>query len=103
MLTDRYGLALSTGSAAARDAYVEAADLALTFYPGAAEAYDRALGADPGFAMAHAGKAQMLARDWRQPRASFLACRSAKPVTSRSSTLCLPAGPTTRSPPCTLT
>jgi tetratricopeptide (TPR) repeat protein len=63
MLTDRYGLALSTGSAAARDAYVEAADLALTFYPGAAEAYDRALGADPGFAMAHAGKAQMLARE----------------------------------------
>ena len=39
MLTDRYGLPLSTGSAAARDAYVEAADLALTFYPGAAEAY----------------------------------------------------------------
>lgn len=63
MLTDRYGLALSTGSAAARDAYVEAADLALTFYPGAAEAYDRAIAADPGFAMAHAGKAQMLARE----------------------------------------
>src|SRR4051812_7113131 len=63
MLTDRYGLPLSTGSAAARDAYVEAADLALTFYPGAAEAYDRAIAADPGFAMAHAGKAQMLARE----------------------------------------
>jgi tetratricopeptide (TPR) repeat protein len=63
MLTDRYGLALSTGSAAARDAYVEAADLALTFYPGAAEAYDRAIAADPGFAMAQAGKAQMLARE----------------------------------------
>src|SRR5215208_7230361 len=63
MLTDRYGLALSTASAAARDAYVEAADLALTFYPGAAEAYDRAIAADPGFAMAHGGKAQMLARE----------------------------------------
>ncbi len=62
MLTDRYGLFLSTGSAAARDAYVEAADLALTFY-GAAKAYDRAIAADPGFAMAHAGKAQMLARE----------------------------------------
>ena len=47
MLTDRYGLALSTASAAARDAYVEATDLALTFYPGAAEAYDRAIAADP--------------------------------------------------------
>ena len=112
MLTDRYGLPLSTGSAAARDAYVEAADLALTFYPGAAEAYDRAIAADAGFAMAHAGKAQMLAREgdvaaararWRQPRASFLACRSEKPVTSRSSTSLLPDAPTTRSPPCTLT
>lgn len=62
MLTDRYDLPLSTASAAARDAYVEASDLALTFYPGAAEAYDRALAADPGFALAHAGKAQVLVR-----------------------------------------
>jgi tetratricopeptide (TPR) repeat protein len=62
MLTDRYGLSLSTASAAARDAYVQASDLALTFYPGAAEAYDRAIAADPGFALAHAGKAQVLIR-----------------------------------------
>jgi hypothetical protein len=32
------------------------------FYPGAAEAYDRAIAADPGFALAHAGKAQVLMR-----------------------------------------
>ena len=63
MLTDRYGLALSTASAAARDAYVQASDLALTFYPGAVEAYDRAIAADPGFALAHAGKAQVLMRE----------------------------------------
>ena len=63
MLTDRYGLALSTASAAARDAYVQASDLALTFYPGATEAYDRAIAADPGFALAHAGKAQVLIRE----------------------------------------
>ena len=63
MLTDRYGLSLSTASAAARDAYVQASDLALTFYPGAAEAYDRAIAADPGFALAHAGKAQVLLRE----------------------------------------
>src|SRR6266404_2631440 len=62
MLTDRYGLALSTTSAAARDAYVQASDLALTFYPGAAEAYDRAIAADPSFALAHVGKAQVLIR-----------------------------------------
>ena len=62
MLKDRYGLDLSTASVEARDAYVEAADLALTFYPGADEAYDRAIAADPYFAMAYAAKAQMLAR-----------------------------------------
>ena len=62
MLKDRYDLDLTTASTAARDAYVEASGLALTFYPGALEAYDRALAADPGFALAHAGKAQVLLR-----------------------------------------
>src|SRR5262249_17783906 len=62
MLRDRYDLALTTASAVARDAYVQASDLALTFYPGAIDAYDRALAADPGFALAHAGKAQVLMR-----------------------------------------
>ncbi len=62
MLTDRYGLALSTASADAQEAYVRASDLALTFYPGAAEAYDRAIAADPGFALAQAGRAQVLMR-----------------------------------------
>jgi tetratricopeptide (TPR) repeat protein len=62
MLTDRYGLGLSTMSAAAQDAYVQATDLALTFYPGAAEAYGRAIAADPRFSMSHAGKAQVLMR-----------------------------------------
>ena len=62
MLTDRYGLPLSTTSTAARDDYVLATDRALTFYPGAAEAYDWAIAADPGFALAHGGKAQALMR-----------------------------------------
>src|SRR3984893_9618208 len=62
MLTDRYDLALSTANVAARHDSVHASDLALTFYPGAAEAYDRAIAADPGFALAHAGKAQVLMR-----------------------------------------
>ncbi len=62
MLKDRYDLALTTASAAARDAYVQASDLALTFYPGALEAYDRAIAADPGFALAYAGKALVLLR-----------------------------------------
>jgi Flp pilus assembly protein TadD len=62
MLTDRYGLGLSTNSTVVQEAYVRATDLALTFYPGALEAYDRALAAEPHFAMAHAGKAQVLMR-----------------------------------------
>ena len=63
MLADRYDLPLSTASAAARDAYLQGCDLALTLYPGATEAFDRALAADPGFALAHAGKAQVLMRE----------------------------------------
>lgn len=79
MLTDRYGLALSTASATARDAYVEASDLALTFYPGGGAAYDRALAADPGFALAHAGKAQILMRegDIGAARAALTAAKEA--------------------------
>src|SRR5712671_1141827 len=77
MLRDRYDLALTTASAAARDAYVEACGLALTFYPGAIEAYDRAIAADPGFALAHAGKAQVLMRqgDVAAARAALAAAK----------------------------
>ena len=60
MLTDRYGLALSTASPIARDAYVEGCDLVLTLYPGAVAAFDRAIAADPGFALAYAGRARAL-------------------------------------------
>jgi len=56
MLTDRYGLPLSTTSSAARDAYVEGCEAKLTMYPGAIEAFDRAIAADPGFALAHAAR-----------------------------------------------
>lgn len=79
MPTDRFGLALSTASDAARDAYVQGSDLALTFYPGAAEAYDRAIAADPGFALAHAGKAQLLSRqgDVAAARAALAAAKDA--------------------------
>jgi len=60
MLTDRYELPLSTRSSAARDAYVEGCAVKLTMYPGAIEAFDRAIVADPGFALAHAVKAHAL-------------------------------------------
>ena len=60
MLADRYGLALSTSSPGARDAYIEGIDLLLTHYPGAVAAFDRALAVDPDFALAHAGRARAL-------------------------------------------
>ena len=78
MLPDRYGLPLSTLSSAARDAYVEGCGLKLTMYPGAIEAFDRAIDADPGFALAHAAKAHALLErgDAAAARASIAAANS---------------------------
>jgi len=58
MLRDRYGLRLSTASDAACDAYVEGCDLLLSGNAGAQQAFVRAIGADPGLALAHAGLAR---------------------------------------------
>lgn len=69
MLADRYDLPLSTAASAARDAYVEGCDLLLALYPGAAEAFDRAVAIDPAFALAHAGKAQVRMREGDMPAA----------------------------------
>lgn len=63
MLADRYGLGLSTASGVARDAYEDGRERLLTHYPGAIEAFDRAIAADPGFALAHAGRAQVMMRE----------------------------------------
>ena len=60
MLTDRYDLPLTTTSIAARHAHALGLDRLLTQYPGIAEAFDAALAADPGFALAHVGRAQAL-------------------------------------------
>jgi hypothetical protein len=55
---DRYGLALSTASAAAVAAYVDGVDRLLAAHDGAEAAFDRAVAADPGFALAHIGRAR---------------------------------------------
>ncbi len=60
MLTDHYDLPLSTASSPARDAYVQGCAAKLTMYPGAIEAFDRAIAADPGFALPHAARAHAL-------------------------------------------
>ena len=84
MLTDRYGLLLSTASAAARDAYAEGCDAKLTNYPGAVEAFDRAVAADPGFALAHVARAHAVLErgDAAAARASMEAAKSSVAGTS---------------------
>jgi len=57
ILTDRFSLPVSTNSHAARDEYVLGCDLLLARYPGATEAFDSAVAADPNFALAHTARA----------------------------------------------
>src|SRR5947209_6935392 len=78
MLTDRYGLRLSTASSAARDAYAQGCEAKLTMYPGALEGFDRAIATDPGFALAHAARAHVLLErgDAAAARASMAAANS---------------------------
>ena len=56
---DRYGLALSTNSSDAAAAYRNGVDLMLSAWPGAAEAFDRAIAADGEFALARVARARM--------------------------------------------
>lgn len=58
MLADRYGLAVSTASTAARDAYVAGADCVLAGTAGAAQHLQHALELDPRFAVAEAALAR---------------------------------------------
>ena len=78
MLTDRCGLLLSTTLSAARDAYVEGCEAKLTMHPGAIEAFNCALAADPRFALAHAVRAHSLLEcgDTAAARASMAAANS---------------------------
>ena len=56
-LTDRYGLALSTASAAAARHYQDGMDKLLSYGFGADQAFAAAVAADQGFALGHAGAA----------------------------------------------
>ncbi len=58
MLRDRYGLALSTGSSEARDAFVAGCDLLLSGNSSPERAFAQAIAADPGFTLAHISKAR---------------------------------------------
>lgn len=60
MLSDRYGLIVSTTSMAARNAYVEGVDLLLSANFGPVDAFQRSIDIDPGFVLAHVAKARAL-------------------------------------------
>ncbi|HWO05042.1 MAG TPA: hypothetical protein VNQ54_09630, partial [Methylomirabilota bacterium] len=66
MPNDRYGLSLTTTPPTAA-VYVEAVDRLLAAREGALEGFDRALAADPGFALAHIGRSRSLLVAGRGP------------------------------------
>ncbi|HEV2153218.1 tetratricopeptide repeat protein [Bradyrhizobium sp.] len=56
---DRYGLPISTASDTAAAAYREGVDLMLAGWTGTAETLERAIAADPDFALAHIARARV--------------------------------------------
>jgi len=56
-IADRYGLPLSTTSAAAAERYQDGMDRLLSYGVGADQSFSAAVEADPAFALAHAGRA----------------------------------------------
>ena len=76
MLQDRYGLTVSTTSAHALEAYVEGVDRLLSANAGAEESFERAAALDPGFALAHIGRARSLQLQARMADARSAAARA---------------------------
>jgi hypothetical protein len=76
MPEDRYGLPVSTMSAAALDAYVEGVDRLLSGNAGAEASFDRAIEADPAVVLAHVGRARSLQLQGRLPDARAAVARA---------------------------
>ena len=76
MLSDCYGLSLSTSSQIARDNYVMGADSILSAVPGAQAHLERTLEADPDFALAHIALARTMFLVAQVPQARTLAARA---------------------------
>ena len=68
-LKDRFDLPVTCNSAPAVDDYVAAVDLLLAAWSGAEARLDRALAADPDFALAHIARARLLQLQARIPEA----------------------------------
>lgn len=83
--TDRYGLPLSTNSDAAAAAYRDGVDLMLSAWPGADLAFERAIAADPDFALAHAARARAH-MNAAQPTEARAAVATARKLAERNAT-----------------
>ena len=75
-LEDRFGLKLSTTSDPAVADYVAAVDLMLSANAGAEALFDRALAADPDFALAHIARARLCQVQARIPEAKAAAAQA---------------------------
>jgi tetratricopeptide (TPR) repeat protein len=80
---DRRGLPLSTASDDAAAHYRDGVDLLLSTWPGAEETLDRAIGADPDFALAHAALARLHATRGEAEQAKVRAASARERVARR--------------------
>jgi tetratricopeptide (TPR) repeat protein len=75
-VNDRFDLPVTCAAAAAGEDYVAAIDLLLSAWPGAEVLLDRALAADPDFALAHIARGRLLQLRARIPEAKAAAARA---------------------------
>ena len=80
--TDRFGLPLSTRSAAAAAAYRDGVDRQLAAWTGIADAFDAAIAADPDFALAHLARGRLHATYMEAPKAAAAIARARSLVTA---------------------
>src|SRR6516164_2844985 len=76
LLRDHFDLPVTCASSTAVEDYVAAVDLLLSAWPGADALLDRALAADPDFALAHIARARLLELQARMPEAEMAAARA---------------------------
>ena len=76
LLKDRFDLPVTCATAAAVEDYVVGVDLLLSAWPGAEVRLDRALVADPDFALAHIARGRLLQLQARMPEAQAAGARA---------------------------
>src|SRR5271166_5274578 len=73
---DRFDLPVTCANVAAVENYVSAVDLLLSAWPGTEVLLDRALAADPDFALAHIARGRLSQLQARMPEAKVAAARA---------------------------